>query len=81
MNSKEVTLSRTSKTSSLLSFERLFFMSGLTAVISVWFVWHVVFDLVLQVILGMTILVLWTKNIQLKRSVNKLESKTRRSTK
>ncbi|UZE96186.1 hypothetical protein [Alkalimarinus alittae] len=81
MNSKEVTLSRSPKISPFLSFDKIFYMSGLIAVISVWFVWHVIFDLVLQVMLGMTILVLWFKNMQLKRNVNKLEGKTTGSVK
>lgn len=73
MKSKEVALSRPRVFSPLLGFDRVFIVSGVSSVVAVWFVWHFIFDLVLQIILGMTVLVLWIKNLQLKRHVNKLE--------
>lgn len=76
MKSKDVSVSRPHVSTSLLGFDRVFIVSGFSSVIAVWFVWHFIFDLVLQIILGMTVLVLWVKNIQLKRHLNKLESRT-----
>ena len=73
MKSKDISLSRPLVSSSTFGFDRVFILSGISATIAVWFVWHFIFDLVLQVILGMTALVLWIKNLQLKRYVNKLE--------
>lgn len=76
MKSKEVSVSRPCVSAFLYGVDRVFIISGISSVIAVWFVWHFIFDLVLQVILGMTALVLWIKNIQLKRHLNKLESRT-----
>lgn len=74
MKSKEVAIPRSHTHSTSLSFDRVLIASGFSSITAVWFVWHFIFDLVLQVTLGVTVLVLWIKNLQLKRQLNKLES-------
>lgn len=67
------------KKSPPLGFDRVFILTGTVCSVLAWFVWHFIFDLVLQVILGMSVMVLWLKNLQLKRHLTKLENTRNRA--
>ena len=62
-----------------LGFDRVFLLSGTICAVLAWFVWHLIFDLILQIILGMFVMRLWFKNIRLKRHLSKLEKTINRA--
>lgn len=73
MRGKDLVLITPTKIKTPFVLDRVFMFSGIAGAILVWFLWHFLFDLVLQVVLALFGIRLWLKNIHLKRQVNKLK--------